>query len=145
VQQALTRANSELNNTQAFATNFINSYGDRRKKAAESVEYHQKKLFPNVDPATLAGDDKASYELAGKLISEIDESFAKHPATEFSKRMYVVLQRVARQGMKWKSELDKANSKISGKARAQNIQVPSGGDVAEDGDELIPIDKDETY
>lgn len=143
VQQALARANSELANTQAYATNFINSYSARRQQAMESVEQHQRKLFPNVDPEKLSGEDKQSYELAGKLISSIDESFARHPATEFTKRMYVVLQRVARQGMKWKSELDKANSKLSGKARAQNASVPSAAGPEESGEELIPIDKDD--
>ncbi len=142
VQKALNRAQSQLDSVQAKAHDLITNYQVRRKQALQSVEEHQKKMFPNVDPAKLTGPDAENYKLAGDMIAEIDPSFAKHPATEFTKRLYVVTQRIARQGIKWKQDLDRYKAKAEGKSRAQNTRIPAAGEHEDPADEMIPLDKD---
>lgn len=142
VQKALNRAQSQLDSVQAKAHDLITNYQVRRKQALQSVEEHQKKMFPNVDPAKLTGPDAENYKLAGDMIAEIDPSFAKHPATEFTKRLYVVTQRIARQGIKWKQDLDRYKAKAEGKSRAQNTRIPAAGEHDDPSDEMIPLEKD---
>lgn len=141
VQKALHRAQSQLDSVQAKARDLITNYAAKRQQALRSVEEHQKKMFPNVDPAKLEGDDAENYKLAGDMIAEIDPSFAKHPATEFTKRLYVITQRIARQGVKWKKELDRYKSNAAGKTRSQNARIPAAGE-SDEGDEMIPIERD---
>jgi hypothetical protein len=140
VQKALNRAQSQLDSVQSKAHELITSYQTKRKQSLQAVEEHQKKMFPTVDPAKLTGDDAENYKLAGDMIAEIDPSFAKHPATEFTKRLYVITQRIARQGVKWKQELDRAKSNAAGKARSQNTRIPAAGERDNEADDMIPIE-----
>jgi len=140
VQKALNRAQAQLDSVQSKAHELITTYQAKRKQSLQAVEEHQKKMFPNVDPAKLEGEDAENYKLAGDMVAEIDPSFAKHPATEFTKRLYVVTQRIARQGIKWKKELDRAKSNAAGKSRSQNTRIPAAGERDGQADDMIPIE-----
>jgi len=142
-QNARMRADHQLIQTQTQASQLVNGYAEKRRMALQAVEEHKRRLFPTIDVAKLEGDDKQAYETAGNFIAQIDPSFAKHPATDFARLMYVTLMRVSRQGIKWKQELEKTKANLKGKSRAQNTAIPSGGGgEGDESDEMIPIEHD---
>jgi len=137
VSKAMNSASARLQQTQASAQNLITGYGQRVSSAKEEMRQLEKKLFPTMDKAKFAGEDKESFDLAGQLIPP---EFAKHPVADIAKLTYVLLQRVARKGRTWKTELDRANAQLAGRARSQNTRIPTEGEASETADDMIPLE-----
>lgn len=137
-QKNLQVAQNQYQQVQAAAQNHITTYGQKVQNAKNEIDALCKKAFPSLDPVKFEGPDKEAYETVAQMVPE---QFKNHPMTKIGQLTYVYALKIARQGMKWKKELDIANAKLAGKARAQNSRVPAASTAAdESGDVMIPIE-----